>query len=102
MFIAANFVSAVAMLVDVVLTTLYWVVLIRALLSWVNPDPNNVIVRMLHDITEPILVPIRKMLPFSLKMTIDISPLIAFLVIMFLKFFLVQTLRDLAFRMRVG
>jgi YggT family protein len=102
MFIAANFVSAVGMLVNVVLTTLYWVVLIRALLSWVNPDPNNVIVRMLHDITEPILNPIRKLLPFSLKMTFDISPLIAFLIIMFLKFFLVQTLQDLAFRMRAG
>jgi YggT family protein len=102
MFIAANFVSAVAMLTNVVLTILYWVVLIRALLSWVNPDPNNVIVRMLQDITEPMLYPIRKLLPFSLKMTIDISPLIAFLIIMFLKFFLVQTLQDLAFRMRVG
>ena len=102
MFIAANFVSAIAMLINVVLTILYWVVLIRALLSWVNPDPNNVIVRMLHDITEPILYPIRKLLPFSLKMTIDISPLIAFLIIIFLQSFLVQTLQDLAFRMRVG
>jgi YggT family protein len=102
MFIAANFVSAVAMLVNVVLSTLYWIVLITALISWVNPDPNNVIVRMLHAITEPILAPIRKLLPFSLKMTIDISPIIAFLLIMFLKFFLVQTLQDLALRMRVG
>lgn len=102
MFIAANFLSAVGTILEIVLTVLYWMVLIRALLSWVNPDPNNAIVRMLHDITEPLLVPIRKMLPFALKMTIDISPLIAFLAIIFLKSFLVQTLRDIAFRMRVG
>jgi YggT family protein len=102
MFIAANFLGAVSTILDIVLTALYWVVLIRALISWVNPDPNNAIVRMLHDITEPLLTPIRKMLPFSLKMTMDISPLIAFLVIIFLKSFLVQTLRDIAFRMRMG
>jgi YggT family protein len=102
MFIAANFVGAVAMIVNVVLSALYWLVLIRALISWVNPDPNNAIVRLLRDMTEPILNPIRKLLPFSLKMTIDISPLIAFLAIIFLKFFLVQTLGDLAFKMRAG
>ena len=102
MFIAANFISAVAVILNVVLTTLYWVVLIRALISWVNPDPSNVIVRMLNDITEPILRPIRRMLPFSLKMTVDISPIIAFLAILFLKIFLVQTLQDFAVRMRLG
>jgi len=102
MFIAANFIDAVAMIFNVVLTALYWIVLIRALLSWVNPDPGNVIVRMLNDITEPILKPIRRMLPFSLKMTIDVSPLIAFLIILFLNSFLVRTLHDIAFRLRVG
>jgi len=100
MFIAANFVSAVAVILNIVLSAVYWIILIRALISWVSPDPNNVIVRMLHDITEPILNPIRKLLPFSLKMTFDISPIIAFLIVMFLKLFLVQTLQDLAFRMR--
>ena len=102
MFIVGNFVGAVGMIVNVVLNALLWAVLIRALLSWVNPDPNNAIVRMLHSVTEPILNPIRKLLPFALKMTIDISPYIACLIIMFLKHFLVKTLFGLAYKLGGG
>jgi YggT family protein len=75
-------------------------VLIRALLSWVNPDPYNPIVQFLEKCTEPVLAPIRKVLPPSLKFGIDISPIIAFLAIIFIKSFLVSTLLDLAVRMR--
>ncbi|MFA5351073.1 MAG: YggT family protein [Candidatus Omnitrophota bacterium] len=79
---------------------LYWLILIRALMSWVNPDPFNPIVQFLEKTTEPILYPIRKILPFNFKLGIDISPVIAFLVIMFLKSFLVNTLLDLAVRLK--
>ena len=78
----------------------YWLVLIRALMSWVNPDPYNPIVQFLEKCTEPILAPIRRVLPASLKFGIDISPIIAFLAIMFIKSFLVNTLLDLAARLR--
>ncbi|MDD3921177.1 MAG: YggT family protein [Eubacteriales bacterium] len=97
---AANFISAIAMIVNVVLSMLYWLILIRALISWVNPDPHNGVVQFLYGITEPVLSPIRRMLPFALKMTIDISPIIAFLIVLFLQSFLVQTLFDLAARLR--
>ncbi|HNX80943.1 MAG TPA: YggT family protein [Candidatus Omnitrophota bacterium] len=100
MFILANFITAFAGIVNVVLTALYWLVLIRALLSWVNPDPFNPLVQFLNAVTEPILYPIRKLLPFSLKMSIDISPVIAFLLILFLQSFLVQTLHELAMRLK--
>ena len=96
MFVVSNFLIALANILGVVLTILYWLILVRALISWVNPDPYNPIVQFLYKTTEPILSPIRKLFPFSLRFRIDISPLIAFLVILFLKPFLVKTLIDLA------
>ena len=99
MFVLSNLLVAAARILDVVLTVLYWLILIRALISWVNPDPYNPIVQFLYKTTEPILYPIRKILPFSLKLGIDISPIIAFLAILFLKYFLVRTILDLAMRM---
>ena len=97
MFILSNFVNALAYVVDIVLTILYWLILIRALVSWVNPDPFNPIVSFLYNVTEPILNPIRRLLP---AMAIDISPIIAFLLIMFLKKFLVATLLELSFKLQ--
>ncbi len=88
---------AVAKIVDIVLTFYYWAILIRALISWVNPDPYNPIVRFLHSATEPVLAPIRRLLPM---MAIDFSPIIAFFAIVFFKTFLVQSIIDLAMRMR--
>ncbi|MDI6758985.1 MAG: YggT family protein [Candidatus Omnitrophota bacterium] len=100
MFILSNFLVAAARILDIGLTILYWLILIRALISWVNPDPHNPIVQFLYKTTEPILYPIRKILPLGLRFGIDISPIIAFLAIMFLKSFLVRTLIDLAIRLK--
>jgi len=100
MFILANFLIASAKVLEIILTFFYWLILIRALVSWVNPDPFNPIVQFLYKITEPILYPIRKILPPSLKSGLDISPIIAFLIILFLRYFLVQTLIDLAARLK--
>ena len=100
MFVLSNFLVAAARILDIGLTILYWLILIRALISWVNPDPHNPVVQFLYKTTEPILYPIRKILPLGLRFGIDISPIIAFLGIMFLKSFLVRTLVDLAIRLR--
>ncbi|OGX44068.1 MAG: hypothetical protein A3H41_01725 [Omnitrophica WOR_2 bacterium RIFCSPLOWO2_02_FULL_45_28] len=100
MFVLSNFLVAAARILDIILTILYWLILIRALISWVNPDPHNPIVQFLYKTTEPILYPIRKILPLGLRLGIDISPIIAFLAIMFLKSFLVRTLIDLALRLK--
>jgi YggT family protein len=96
MFVLSNFLVALAHVFSVVLNIFYWLILLRALISWVQPDPSNPIVQFLYKTTEPLLYPIRKMLPFSLKFGIDISPIVAFLLIMFLRSFLVSTLFDLA------
>ena len=96
MFIVGNFLLALAQVVDVLLSIAYWLVLIRALISWVNPDPFNPIVQFLQKTTDPILNPVRRRLP---SMAFDISPIIVFIAIIFLKTFLVKTLQDIAFSM---
>ncbi|MDD5505998.1 MAG: YggT family protein [Candidatus Omnitrophica bacterium] len=89
-----------AHVLNTLLGILYWLILIRALISWISPDPFNPIVQFLEKTTEPILYPIRKILPFNFSSGIDISPIIAFLAIMFLKSFLVNTLLDIAARLK--
>lgn len=98
MFVIGNFLNAAATVFDYVLTFYMWVIIIRALISWVNPDPYNPIVRFLYQITEPVLYPLRRRLPYMGG--IDLSPFILILAIVFLQFFLVGTLKDMAFRFR--
>ena len=95
MFVFGNFLSAFAYIVNILLTVMYWLILFRALISWVNPDPFNPVVQFLQRATEPVLEPIRRLLP---SLAIDISPIVAFFAIIFLKQFLVRTLFDLALR----
>ena len=98
MFIFGNLFHAVAYIFDMVLTIYMWIIIISALLSWVNPDPYNPIVRFLHSVTDPVLRPVRRRLGFS--MGIDISPMIVILAIMFIKYFLIASLFDIASKMR--
>ena len=62
-----------------------WVIIIRALLSWVNPDPYNPIVRLLVGITEPVLRPLRKLAPPHKLGGLDLSPMIAILLIQLIR-----------------
>jgi YggT family protein len=84
--------------VDWALTLYMYVIIARALISWVNPDPWNPIVQFLDRATEPVLSPIRKRLGW--RMGIDISPIIAILIIIFLQLAVVQSLKDIALRMQ--
>ena len=93
MFVASNFVMALASLVNYTLQAYFWIIIARAVLSWVNPDPFNPIVRFLHRATEPVLRPIRRRLP---DMPIDFSPMIVIIAIIFLQRFLVKTLYQIA------
>jgi len=93
---------AVANVLDVILTVLYWLIIIRALISWVSPDPNNSLVQFLYKTTDPILEPIRRLLPLNFRFGIDISPVIVFLIIIFLKSFLIRSLFDFGARLKLG
>jgi len=101
MFVLGNLILAVATVLDYVLGAYKWILLITVLLSWVNPDPYNPIVRFLHAITEPVLRPIRRLLGFSLG-PIDISPIIVFIIIMFIQNFLIRTLIQLSYKLGGG
>ena len=97
MFVAQNLIVAVAKLVNLILTIYMWIIIARALVSWVNPDPYNPIVRFLFRVTEPVLAPLRRLIPFRIG-GIDLSPILVLLIIFFLQEFLVQTLIQAALR----
>jgi YggT family protein len=86
-----NIILGIADVLDWVLVAYMVVIGIRALISWVNPDPYNPIVQILHKLSEPVLKPLRKLVP-TYKMGIDLSPIIAFLIIIFLRRALVANL----------
>lgn len=95
MFILANFLAALAKIIDIGLTLYMWIIIARAVISWVNPDPYNPIVRFLISATEPVLYRIRRKLPIYLG-GIDFSPILVILAIIFIQSFLVQSLIELA------
>ena len=99
MFILANFLSATAQVLKIVLELYMWIMIIRALLSWVNPDPYNPIVQFLNSITEPVLYRVRQLLPMS-GVGIDFSPMIVILIIIFLQSFLVNSIGMIAMRLQ--
>ena len=99
MFVASNLVLALARLLEIVCWAYFWMIIARAVLSWVNPDPSNPIVRFLYRATEPVLRPIRNRLP-TFQMGLDLSPMIVLLAIYFLESFLIGSLRDLAVSLR--
>ncbi len=98
MFILSTFISSVASVIDVALSLYMWIVIIRAIISWVNPDPYNPIVRFLAQVTDPVLYRLQRILPLQFG-AIDLSPLILILIIQFLRSFLVATLYQLAMRL---
>jgi YggT family protein len=98
MFIFGNILHGIADVLDVLLNIYMWVIIIRALISWVNADPYNRIVQILHRMTEPVLRPLRKLVP-PWRIGIDFSPLIAILIIIFLRRALIMTLYRLALSM---
>jgi len=99
MFIFSNFLTATAAVLQYVLWLYMWIMIARAVVSWVNPDPHNPVVRFLYNATEPLLYRVRRALPIFAG-GIDFSPLIVLLAIYFLQIFLVQSLHDLASSIR--
>jgi YggT family protein len=98
MFALRNLIEALASIVNLALNIYMWVIIARALLSWVNPDPSNPIVRFLYNVTEPVLGWVRRRVPLVFG-GLDLSPLLVLVVIIFLQRFLVATLIELAQRL---
>lgn len=100
MFVLANLLLAVAYILKIVLNIYMWIIIARAVISWVNPDPYNPIVRFLYKATEPVLYRVRRILPDMGGL--DLSPLVVLLAIFFLQNFLVNSLFDLVYRLKFG
>jgi len=76
-----NFVQFIGWILD-----LYsWVIIAAALITWVSPDPRNPIVQFLHKVTEPVLRPVRNLLPPWKTGGLDLSPLIVIIAIQFIE-----------------
>ncbi len=101
MFIVGNFVYAAAVVLNLALTVYMWIIIIQALLSWVNPDPYNPIVRFINQITEPVLNQIRSRIP-TVFGGMDFSPIVVILAVIFLKAFLVKSLFDVSQKLLVA
>ncbi len=91
MFVLSYFLRALAEVLHIVLYTYMLIVIARAILSWVNPDPYNPIVRFLYNVTEPVLYRIRRAIPIDMG-GIDFSPMLLIIVLIFLDNFVVPTL----------
>lgn len=87
-------VHVIARILDIAITIYIWVIIIRALISWVNPDPYNPIVQLLNRVTEPVLGPVRRKMPFFGG--IDLSPIIVILFLFFLNATVVRMLYQIA------
>jgi YggT family protein len=91
MYVVGYFLMAVAKVLDTVLYIYMILIIARAVLSWVSPDPFNPIVRFIHNITEPVLYRVRSKLPVSFG-GIDLSPIFVILAIYFLQIWVVNSL----------
>ncbi len=99
MFVLENLIFALTKIIDMGLTLYMWLIIGRAVVSWVSPDPYNPIVQFLHRVTEPVLAPVRRWIPMG-GLGLDISPVIVIMVIYFLQQFLVRTMMQLAVHAR--
>ncbi len=98
MFFLGNFINGIASVLSFILTLFVFLIIFRAVSSWINLSPYHPLVELLHKLTEPVLSPIRRKL--SLRIPVDISPIIVIIIIVFLQSFLVGSLRDISLRLR--
>ncbi len=98
MFALKHLLEAIVEILNMGLTIYMWLIIARALLSWVNPDPYNPIVRFLYNVTEPVLGWVRRRVPIVFG-GLDLSPILVLLAIVFLQRFLIATLMDLTIRL---
>jgi len=99
MIILANVLGGIATVLDMLLGMVIFLVIGRAIISWVSPDPYNPIVRFLTQATEPMLKPLRRYIPL-IGGTVDITPIVLLLALYFLKAALVNTLVDYSIKLK--
>ncbi|HNQ46030.1 MAG TPA: YggT family protein [Syntrophorhabdus sp.] len=98
MFVFGNFVTGIAYILDMLLTVYFWIILIRAVLSWIQPNPYNPAVRIIYNLVDPVTYRISRKIPTRIG-AIDFAPFILMIIIVFLQRFLIRSLFDLGTRM---
>jgi YggT family protein len=98
-FVAGDFLIAVAVIIDKLLWAYMWIVVVRAVLSWVRPDPYNPIVRFINGLVDPVAYRISRIIPTRVGM-VDIAPLILIVIIWFIRSFLVRVIVDAGTRLK--
>lgn len=101
MLIFAHLLNGISVVIHLIVSTLLILIVARAIISWVNPDPYNPIVRFLADTTDPLLRPFRRVLPV-VGPGFDLSPLVLLLLLYFVDAFFVELLRDYAYSIRAA
>ena len=96
MIVLSNTLSAIAAVLGSLLNIYMWIVIIAALITWVRPDPYNVIVRTLRMLTEPVFYRVRKWLPFTYTSGLDFSPVVVLIAIVLLNQIVVKSLAEYA------
>ena len=97
--LGSNFLFAAANVLGFALNMYMWIIIARAVLSWVSPDPYNPIVRFVHAVTEPVLYQVRRRLPVVFG-GIDLAPVVVMLAILFLDHLVVASLFEFAAGLR--
>ena len=97
MFILGELFRALALFVDGVCQILYWLLFARIIVSWLPVDPYHSAVQFLMQVTEPILAPLRR-IPLRIGM-LDLTPLLAFIILFFIRNVLVRILMGLSYQM---
>jgi len=96
--VLGNLVSALTTVLDLLLNVYMWIIVARAIISWVSPNPYNPIVNFLYMATEPVLRYARRIIP-PIGGSLDLSPILVLVAIVFLRQFLVQSLMQIANRL---
>jgi YggT family protein len=102
MILLGNTLAALAKILHIVLTVYLWVIILRAVFSWVYVPSLHQVGRVLYRLTEPVLRPVRRLVPPSRLGGLDISPIIVGLLIVFLDSVLVNSLAFYAHRLLRG
>lgn len=97
MFAFGNLITAIASILNIVLDLYFWVIFIRAIMSWFNPNPYNPFVRTIYRMVDPITYRISKVIPTRFGV-VDLSPFVLMLIIFFIQRFVVKTLFDIGTR----
>jgi YggT family protein len=98
LFVVGNFIRGIAGVLNFILTLYIFLIIMRAIVSWINLSPYHPLIELLHKLTEPVLGPLRRKI--GLRLPIDISPIIVIIIIIFIQGFVVGSLNDLAVRLR--